>query len=61
MTVCAFGKAFEPWKKSAAMVLIGAVFAGGMLTAFQYRIHTPNGRISMFLYMLLLPMLPFIL
>ena len=39
MTVCAFGKAFEPWKKSAAMVLIGAVFAGGLLTAFQYRIQ----------------------
>ena len=42
MTVCAFGKAFELWKKSATMVLIGAVFAGGLLTAFQYRIHTSS-------------------
>ena len=37
--LCAFGKAFDPWKKSATMVLIGAVFAGGLLTAFQYRIQ----------------------
>jgi len=50
MTVCAFGKAFEPWKKSAVMVLIAAVFAGGLLTAFQYRIHTPNGKVSILIY-----------
>ena len=50
MTVCAFGKAFGPWKKSAGMVLIGAVFAGGLLTAFQYRIHTPNGKVSILIY-----------
>lgn len=50
MTVCAFGRAFGPWKKSAGIVLIGAVFAGGLLTAFQYRIHTPNGKVSILLY-----------
>ena len=42
MTLYAFGKTFEPWKKSASMVLIGAVFAGGLLTAFQFRISTSN-------------------
>ena len=31
MTVVAFGKTFGPWKKSASMVLIGALFAGGLL------------------------------
>ncbi|CAM3086435.1 sigma-E processing peptidase SpoIIGA [Filibacter tadaridae] len=37
MTGIAFGSSFEPWKKSASTVLIGAVFAGGLLTVFQYR------------------------
>ena len=46
MTVCAFGKSFEPWKKSSAMVLVGALFAGGMLTAFQYRIHAFTGWVT---------------
>jgi stage II sporulation protein GA (sporulation sigma-E factor processing peptidase) len=50
MTVCAFGKAFEPWKKSATMVLIGAVFAGGILTAFQFRIHTVSTSINVLSY-----------
>ena len=50
MTVCAFGKVFEPWKRSAAMVLVGALFAGGMLTAFQYRIHAFNGWIAVLTY-----------
>lgn len=46
MTVCAFGKAFEPWKKSATMVLIGAVFAGGLLTAFHFRIQTASSSVN---------------
>ena len=50
MTVCAFGKAFEPWKKSSAMVLIGALFAGGMFTAFQYRIHAFTGWVTVLTY-----------
>ncbi|MCZ2258864.1 sigma-E processing peptidase SpoIIGA [Sporosarcina sp. G11-34] len=50
MTVCAFGRTFEPWKKSASMVLVGALFAGGMLTAFQYRIHTFNDWITVLTY-----------
>ena len=50
MTVCAFGKAFEPWKKSATMVLIGAVFAGGLLTAFQYRIHISSCIVNVLSY-----------
>ena len=44
MTVCAFGKAFERWKKSAVMVLVGAVFAGGLLTALQYQARVPSGK-----------------
>ncbi len=50
MTVCAFGKAFELWKKSATMVLIGAVFAGGLLTAFQYRIHMSSSSFTVLAY-----------
>ena len=50
MTVLAFGKTFEPWKNSAVMVLIGAVIAGGLLTAFQYRIQIPNGSVSVLIY-----------
>ncbi len=50
MTVCAFGKTFEPWKKSATMVLIGAVFAGGLLTAFHFRINTVNTSLNVLTY-----------
>ena len=50
MTIMAFGKAFILWRKSATMVLIGAVFAGGLLTAFQYRITTPSGNITILIY-----------
>ncbi|WP_342509299.1 sigma-E processing peptidase SpoIIGA [Sporosarcina sp. FSL K6-2383] len=50
MTYCAFGKAFEPWKKSATMVLIGAVFAGGLLTAFHFRIPTINSSLNVLSY-----------
>lgn len=50
MTIIAFGKAFEPWKNSAVMVLIGAVIAGGLLTAFQYRIPISNGNVSVLIY-----------
>ncbi|MEK5039639.1 sigma-E processing peptidase SpoIIGA [Sporosarcina sp. FSL K6-3457] len=50
MTLCAFGKAFEPWKKSATMVLIGAVFAGGLLTAFHFRIQTMSSALNVLSY-----------
>ena len=50
MTIAAFGKAFMLWRKSATMVLIGAVFAGGLLTAFQYRIDTPSGNLTVLVY-----------
>ena len=50
MTYCAFGKAFEPWKKSATIVLIGAVFAGGLLTAFHFRIETVNSSLNVLAY-----------
>lgn len=50
MTVAAFGKRFMLWKKSASMVLIGAVFAGGLLTALQYRVDTPRGNIVVLIY-----------
>ncbi len=50
MTACAFGKAFEHWKKSAGMVLVGAVFAGGLLTALQSRIHTPDSQAIILIY-----------
>ena len=50
MTLCAFGKSFEPWKKSATMVLIGAVFAGGLLTAFHFRIQTVSSSLNVLAY-----------
>jgi stage II sporulation protein GA (sporulation sigma-E factor processing peptidase) len=50
MTICAFGKTFEPWKRSATMVLIGAVFAGGLLTAFQFRINAFNSAFNILVY-----------
>jgi stage II sporulation protein GA (sporulation sigma-E factor processing peptidase) len=50
MTVCAFGKNFGLWKKSAVMVLIGAVFAGGLLTAFQYRINLFSSSLNVLTY-----------
>lgn len=50
MTITAFGKAFILWRKSATMVLVGAAFAGGLLTAFQYRIDTPLGNLSVLMY-----------
>lgn len=50
MTVVAFGKAFDPWKKSASMVLIGALFAGGLLTALQYNVRSFGGYQVVFIY-----------
>jgi stage II sporulation protein GA (sporulation sigma-E factor processing peptidase) len=50
MTFCAYGKAFEPWRKSATMVLIGAVFAGGLLTAFHFRIQTVSTSFNVLAY-----------
>lgn len=50
MTGWAFGKVVDSWKKSVAIVLIGALFAGGMLTAFQYRIHTVSGWMTVLIY-----------
>jgi len=46
MTVCAFGKSVDSWKKSAMIVLIGAVFAGGLLTAFQYQVDNFDRSVS---------------
>lgn len=53
MTVYAFGRVFESWKKSASIVLVGALFAGGMLTAFQYRIHAIVGSYTVLTYAVL--------
>lgn len=50
MTIVAFGKVFMVWRKSAVMVLIGAVFAGGLLTAFQYRVDTFSGNLAALIY-----------
>lgn len=50
MTFCAFGKTFEPWKKSASMVLVGAVFAGGLLTAFHFRFNSFNTAVNVLAY-----------
>lgn len=50
MTVVAFGKSFEPWKKSASMVLIGTLFAGGLLTALQYNVRILGGYQAVIIY-----------
>lgn len=50
MTITAFGKALILWRKSATMVLIGAAFAGGLLTAFQYRVDTTMGNLTVLMY-----------
>lgn len=50
MTACAFGKAFEHWKRSAGMVLVGAVFAGGLLTALQSQVQTPDSQVVILIY-----------
>lgn len=53
MTVAAFGKVFSVWRNSAVMVVVGALFAGGLLTAFQYRIETPSGSLAVLIYAIL--------
>lgn len=50
MTSCAFGSNFGLWKKSSVMVLIGAVFAGGLLTAFHYRINMFSSSVNVLTY-----------
>lgn len=50
MTVVAFGKTFGPWRKSASMVLIGALFAGGLLTALQYNVRIFGGYQAVIIY-----------
>lgn len=50
MTVIAFGRVFNIWRKSAIMVLIGAVFAGGILTAFQFRIDAFGSTVTVITY-----------
>ncbi|MBB4824012.1 stage II sporulation protein GA (sporulation sigma-E factor processing peptidase) [Sporosarcina luteola] len=35
MTYCAFGRAFEVWRKAVGIVLIGALFSGGLLTVYS--------------------------
>lgn len=48
MTLIAYGKNFTNWRKSAAMALLGALFAGGLLTALQSQLHTTSYRIIFF-------------
>lgn len=50
MTVIAFGKAFESWKKSASLVLIGAMFAGGLLTVFQLNVRSSGSYQTVLVY-----------
>lgn len=40
MTVIAYGKAFNYWRKSASVALLGALFAGGLLTALQTQVKS---------------------
>lgn len=53
MTICAFGKAFEHWRKSAIVVLVGAVFAGGLLTVVQTHFQTSKSQGIILLYALI--------
>lgn len=50
MTIIAFGKALDLWKNSAVMVLIGAVVAGGLLTALNIRVNIQSGNVSVLIY-----------
>lgn len=52
MTLVAFGKVFMVWRRSATMVMIGAVFAGGLLTAFQFRISALGSSFTVLIYAL---------
>lgn len=50
MTLIAYGKAFTYWKRSASIALLGALFAGGLLTALQYQVQSFKGYKMVFLY-----------
>lgn len=50
MTLIAYGKAFTNWRKSASIALLGALFAGGLLTALQLQIQSFSGYKAVFLY-----------
>src|SRR5690606_35082049 len=50
MTLIAFGTALERWRKSAVMVLIGALFAGGVLTALSIQRGAWNETLLVLVY-----------
>lgn len=52
MTLIAYGKAFTQWRKSASVALLGALFAGGLLTALQLQIQSFSGYKAVFFYSL---------
>ncbi|QTD42397.1 sigma-E processing peptidase SpoIIGA [Sporosarcina sp. Te-1] len=49
MTYCAFGKAFELWRKAVGIVLVGALFSGGLLTVYSSRSFAMPTYLSIFL------------
>lgn len=53
MTLIAYGKAFTNWRKSASIALLGALFAGGLLTALQIQIQSFSGYKAVFFYSLI--------
>ncbi|MFD1204070.1 MULTISPECIES: sigma-E processing peptidase SpoIIGA [Sporosarcina] len=50
MTGIAFGKTIETWKKTSVIVLIGAMFAGGLLTFFINKVTFQDDLFSVFIY-----------
>ncbi|MDW0115810.1 sigma-E processing peptidase SpoIIGA [Sporosarcina thermotolerans] len=53
MVVCAFGVSFTAWKGPSLIVLIGALFAGGVLTVFTDRFMFSDARVTVFVCALL--------
>lgn len=53
MVFCAFGIAFTSWGNKALIVLIGALFAGGLLTVFTERFLFVTGPSTIFISCLL--------
>lgn len=49
MTFIAYGKAFHHWRRFATVVLIGALFAGGLLTALQNQLNSITGYQTIFI------------
>lgn len=50
MTGIAYGKAFKSWKRLASIALLGALFAGGILTALQYQLQQFTSYKMVFFY-----------